>query len=124
MRKTLLLLIAIFGTASLCRAQGIPFAVNPPAPNATMTVCSAPANGNPCTNTVTVYSTVALSQTIAQPIQIGPTGAYTFFYNGALASIVIQITGRVDQIVSGGGGGLPSGCTSPAVGQLNCTSSV
>jgi hypothetical protein len=116
MRKILLLIGCLFLPA-ICSAQGIPFAVNPPAPNAVMNVCGAPALGNPCTNTITIYSNVALSVTISQPVQIGPTGNYTFFYNSSSAPITVQITGRTDQIVGGGGGGSP-GLSGMTAGQV------
>lgn len=83
--------------------QGVPFAVNPPAPNAQMTVCGAPAvGGNPCTNTIAIYTTASLTTQIAQPAQIGPTGDYTFYFSPQ--NIIVQITGRADQFIGGGGG--------------------
>src|ERR1700680_150774 len=79
--KKLLLFLGFLILPAVAGAQGIPFAVNPPAPNAFVTVCAAPAvGGNPCTNTVAIYPTAALSVAIPQPAQIGPTGNYTFFY--------------------------------------------
>jgi len=105
MKKTLLIVLGILGTAVMSQGQGIPFAVNPPAPNAQMTVCSAPATGNPCTNRVNIYGDAGLTQLIPQPALIGPTGSYTFFFNSSSAPIQVQITGRQDQIVTGGGGG-------------------
>jgi hypothetical protein len=117
----------------LLARKAFPFAVSPPAPNAQITVCSAPAlGGNPCTNTVAIYTTAALSVQIPQPAQIGPSGSYTFFYSPA--AIVVQITGRPDVIVprSGGGGGsgtvsgqaantIPVGSAATAVTTAVCT---
>ena len=105
-------LFCIF-VSSLCHAQGIPFAVNPPAPNARLTVCTAPAAGNPCTNTVNIYGDFALTQLISQPVFIGPTGAYTFFYASFSAPVQVQISGRPDQIVGGGGSAFGTPPASP-----------
>jgi len=101
--------LALFGflfLPGICAAQGVPFPVSPPAPNAQMTVCNAPAiGGTPCTNRIQIYGDVALTQPISQPVLIGPTGSYTFFYNSSSAPIQVQITGRPDQVVPGGSGG-------------------
>jgi hypothetical protein len=100
MKKILFAFLIFLGSAGIVGAQGVPFAVSPPAPNAQITVCSAPAlGGNPCTNTVAIYTTAALSVQIPQPAQIGPSGSYTFFYSPA--AIVVQIIGRPDVIVPG-----------------------
>jgi hypothetical protein len=59
---------------------------------------------------VSIYGDVALTQLITQPVFIGPTGAYTFFYASSSAPVQVQISGRPDQIV-GGGGSQPVGTT-------------
>ena len=123
--KRWLFLLGLLLIPSVGQAQGIPFAVNPPAPNAQLTVCSAPATGNPCTNRVNIYGDVALTQLITQPALIGATGAYTFFYASASAPIQVQISGRPDQIVGGGGGSGIAGCTQPGgAGSLSCPNNV
>lgn len=105
MKKSLL--VILFFVALPAFGQGVPFAVNPPAPNAQMTVCGAPAVGaNPCTNTIAIYTTATLTTQIPQPVQIGPTGDYTFYFSPQ--NIIVQITGRPDQFVGGGGGLAPS----------------
>jgi hypothetical protein len=97
------LILAFLFFPCLAHGQGIPFAVNPPAPNAQIYVCGAPAVGsNPCTNQVTIYSNVGLTTVIPQPAQVGPTGNYTFFYSPGVGTLEVQISGRTDQIIPGG----------------------
>jgi len=95
----------LFGLMGSAYAQGVPFAVNPPAPNSQITVCGAPAQGgNPCTNQIPIYADVALSQVIPQPASLDASGNFTFFYDQGSAPVQVQITGRTD-VISGGGSG-------------------
>jgi len=112
--RKLLIFLGFLILPAVAGAQGIPFAVNPPAPNAQIYVCTAPAVGaNPCTNQVTIYANVGLTTPITQPAQVGPTGNYTFFYTPVGGALQVQITGRADQIIPGGGGGSGGGLSDP-----------
>ena len=125
MRK-LFLCLAFLVASSALHAQGIPYAVTPPAPNAMISVCTAPATGNPCTNNIPVYGDAAMTQLLSQPINLGTTGNFMFFYAPTSAPIDVQISGRPDQIIAGGGGTLsspgPIGATNPSSGAFTTVS--
>lgn len=65
-------------------------------PNAIVTLCNYPATGSPCTNTVPVYSDIALTQPIDNPIQADAKGRVGYFVAPGLYSYTVQTqTGRI-----------------------------
>jgi hypothetical protein len=122
MRRILFALLMILAWAGYAEAQGTIFNLSPPAPNAQLRVCPSPDNGYPCPVTAAIFSDVGLTQSIAQPIQLGPSGFATFYI--ASGTYVIQLSGpgynsANRQTVSIGGSG--SGITSVSSLPATCT---
>ena len=111
--KRLLLLIGILLSPGLAAAQnGFFYNLDPPAPNATLTVCVLPTPGpspTPCTATLTaasLFSDAALTVPAANPVQLGPSGTYGFWV--AAGQYNIQLSGTVSRsfvVTLGGGSG-------------------
>lgn len=110
MRKLILAVLGVLLMAVGSHAQGTPYQLDPPAPNAILRACSFPVTGgNPCSNPTTIYSDSALTQVIAQPVQLGDSGNLIFYYSSG--PLMLQLTGAVNRsiLVAGGGGGTPGG---------------
>lgn len=91
-------------------------------PNGSFFVCGVPANGNPCSNQVSIFPTSALVGAIAQPATIGPDGNYGFWVAGAQGQITIQVqppfaTSYVVSLGGSAGGGSSVG----TAGQVQST---
>jgi hypothetical protein len=112
MRRVLFALLMILAGARYAEAQGTIYNLSPPAPNAQLRVCPSPDNGYPCPVTAAIFSDVGLTQSIPQPVQLGPSGFATFYI--ASGTYVIQLSGpgynsSNRQTVSIGGGGSGTG---------------
>jgi len=111
--KRLLLLIGFLLSPGLAAAQnGFFYSLDPPAPNAKITVCVLPTPGpspTPCTATLSaaaIFSDAALTVPLANPNQLGPSGAFGFWVSAG--QYVIQLSGTVTKnfvVTLGGGSG-------------------
>jgi hypothetical protein len=82
-------------------------------PNAKVTICSTPAVGNPCTNSVTIYSNPSLTVAAANPIAADGQGRYGFFVvAGNYSFSVCTSTCKTGMLTVGGGAPGASGITS------------
>jgi hypothetical protein len=59
-------------------------------PGAIVTICNIPAAGAPCTNTVPIYSDLALTQAINNPINADAQGRYGFYIAPGIYSETVQ----------------------------------
>lgn len=113
MRKLILAVLGVLLMAVGSHAQGTPYQLDPPAPNAILRACSFPVTGgNPCSNPAIIYSDSALTQVIAQPVQLGGSGNLIFYYSSG--PLMLQLTGSVNRsilVAGGGGGGTPGGAS-------------
>jgi hypothetical protein len=112
LKRTLFVILMVLAFAGYAEAQGTIYNLSPPAPNAQLRVCPSPDNGYPCPVTAAIFSDVGLTQSIAQPVQLGPSGFATFYI--ASGTYVIQLSGpgygagnRQTVTIGGGGGGFP-----------------
>lgn len=131
-RRILLLAALLFSCATLARGQtGLPYQITPPVPNASFTVCSFPASGNPCSNAASIFADAAESSPITQPVQLGSSGTMIFYVSAG--SYTIQFSGTSSQSINfsvggtGGGGGLSgqtAGCLPLATTATTSTSSI
>src|SRR5579871_335065 len=94
----------------------------PPLPNAVIYVCAVPANGNPCTNTVPLFSNQALTVSIPNPYTANSAGSASFWLAGGQYTIQIQAPYNIQYVTSLGGGS--SGGSFPSgVGLAGATTS-
>jgi hypothetical protein len=119
MRRVLFALLIILAWTGYAEAQGTIYNLSPPAPNAQLRVCHSPDNGYPCPVTAAIFSDVGLTQSIAQPVQLGPSGFATFYI--ASGTYVIQLSGpgygagnRTTVSIGGSGSGITSVSSLPA----------
>src|ERR1017187_2233980 len=120
MRKLITLLILLF-CAIGAKAQGTLYQLNPPAPNAQVLVCPVPDAGYPCPTQSAIYSDVALTLVVAQPVSTGPSGFLSFYI--AAGNYTIQLLGpgynsSNRKVVTVGGGGGSSGITGLTATQI------
>lgn len=103
-RRILLLAALLLSCTALARGQtGLPYQINPPVPNASFTVCSFPASGNPCSNAASIFADAAESSPITQPVQLGSSGTMIFYVSAG--SYTIQFSGTSSQSINFGVGG-------------------
>lgn len=124
MRKILVALILFLAGAKFSEAQGVLYQLSPPAPNAQVTVCPSPDNGYPCPVTAAIFSNVGLTQSIAQPVSLGPSGFFSFYI--AAGTYVIQLSGpgynsANRTVVTIGGGSSGGGGLDQTVNPLSST---
>src|ERR1700675_446543 len=119
MKRLLLTLFLLLAGASYAEAQGTIYNLSPPAPNAQLRVCPSPDNGYPCPVTSAVFSDVALTLAIPQPVQLGPSGFAVFYI--ASGTYVIQLSGpgygsanRTTVSIGAGAGGATNVTVNPA----------
>lgn len=91
--KLLLFSLVSLATGGSLFAQGIPYQLNPPAPNARVLFCPVPDGGYPCPSPVTVYSDSAATLTVAQPISIGSGGNLSVYFASGTTSWTVQLLG-------------------------------
>lgn len=112
MKLRILAIMVFLGCALGAKAQGVPYAVTPPAPGSTLTFCVYPATGNPCTNTQPIYTNATLTTLLPQPVNIGAGGNLLFYV--APGTYQVQISGRPDSyIVLAAGGATPNSAGIP-----------
>lgn len=109
MRRYLLLLSSLFVCAG-AYGQGVLYQLSSPAPNARVLVCPSPDNGYPCPAQQAIYNDVGLTQIIAQPVNLGSGGFFSFYV--APGTYTIQLLGagynssnRTVVTIGGGVGG-------------------
>lgn len=118
MRKILIALAILLGAASYSEAQGTLYQLPTPAPNAQVRVCPSPDNGYPCPSPASIFSDVALTQAVAQPVTLGSSGFFSFYI--AAGTYVIQLSGpgynssNRTTVNIGGSGGITSVSSLPA----------
>jgi len=122
MRKLLILLALLMAPAAWAQS-GFFYNLDPPAPNATLTVCVLPSPGpapNPCTASLSaaaLFSDSGLTTPASNPTQLGPAGTYGFWV--AAGQYVVQLSGSVSKsfvITMGGSAGGPG--TLPRLDQV------
>lgn len=59
-------------------------------PSATVTVCAYPASGSPCTNTVPIYSDIAQTQPINNPLVTDTKGRFGFWVAPGVYTYTVQ----------------------------------
>jgi len=80
--------------APAARGQGVPYQLNPPAPNAQVQFCPVPDGGYPCPSPLTVYSNSAATQVVAQPISVGSGGNLSVYFAAGTSSWTVQLLGQ------------------------------
>jgi hypothetical protein len=104
-----------FDSVAFTTASNTPFGAVTPmfaVPNAKVTICSSPAIGNPCTNSITIYSNPSLTVAAANPIAADGQGRYGFFVvAGNYSFSVCTSTCRTGMLTVGGGAPGASGIT-------------
>jgi hypothetical protein len=110
-----------FDSSVMTAAANVPYGAQAPVytiPFTSIYVCAYPASGNPCTNTVTVYSDQAMTQALDQPLQTDTQGRFGFWAAaGQYTYSAVSPTGKfmgtfiatLSPITGGGGGGVPAG---------------
>ena len=118
--------VALLGAAAGARAQGtrkddiVLDAQGHPVAGATVRVCSMPATGQPCTPLADIYSDIALTQPLANPITTDGLGNYSFYAAPGLYEIEISgstVTTKQfpNVLMPGTGGGDCSGTTASQI---------
>lgn len=110
-----------FDSSVMTAAANVPYGAQAPVytiPFTSVFVCAYPASGNPCTNTVTVYSDQALTQPLDQPLQTDNQGRFGFWAAaGQYTYSAVSPTGKfmgtfiatLSPVTGGGGGSAPAG---------------
>lgn len=79
-------------------ASNVPAGASAPiltVPNAIVTVCAYPASGSPCTNTVPIFSDIALTQSINNPLTTDAKGRFGFWVAPGIYTYTVQNQFRV-----------------------------